>query len=92
MSLARWGVDGSDIYLYDSFDGGYECCSCSLHHGVTCHLKDNKEAMRHVRRHVSRGDIVPLYTFAALKNGKFSQLREIIPESFDQDGNFIHPH
>jgi len=77
MALARWGQDGSDIYLYDVQDGGFECCCCGLQHGETLHLTDNKEAMAHVQRHVAAGHVVPLYTYAILKKGKFSQISEM---------------
>lgn len=30
MSYARWGWDGSNVYVFDSARGGLECCACLL--------------------------------------------------------------
>lgn len=30
MSYARWGSEGSDVYVYQHVGGGIECCGCLL--------------------------------------------------------------
>lgn len=30
MSYARFGWDGSDVYVFGNTDGKYECCGCAL--------------------------------------------------------------
>lgn len=34
MSFARWGVDGSDVYVFSDVAGGVSCCGCALDTGV----------------------------------------------------------
>ncbi len=58
MSVVRWGVDGSDVYVFYNTNGMIECCGCDLHDAKV--LED--ETIRfwaHLKRHVERGDCVP---------------------------------
>jgi hypothetical protein len=75
MSYARFGWDGSDVYVYEHVGGFIECCGCSLAKdedggvfgfGYT-HLKTPREALAHLDQHVATGDCVPMRTFERIR-------------------------
>ena len=64
MSYARYGEDGSDIYLYEDIAGGYTCALCSLlpkeaGNWSSFHCDTLEEVKEHLEQHVANGDIVP---------------------------------
>lgn len=62
MSYARFGWDGSDVYIFMS-DLGLECCGCSLHRdGDSFPVFNSTQAMvDHLAEHRAAGDFVPEY-------------------------------
>ena len=66
MSYARFGEDGSDVYLYSVAPCGdyFECCSCTLKLRGT--LPTPQAAIRHLEEHVAAGDCVPARAFELL--------------------------
>ena len=69
MSYARFGWEGSDVYVFLSVDGCLECCACSLNPESECF--DSTDAMlAHLREHVAAGDTVPEHTFARLEENR----------------------
>lgn len=64
MSYARFGCDGSDVYVYASGDGVVTCCGCSLGDSWNFALR---EMVAHLREHEARGDHVPKYVFERLE-------------------------
>lgn len=56
MSYARFGP-GSDVYVYRSIRGGFECCGCSLDDYHTS--EDARGMLAHLRRHRAAGHMVP---------------------------------
>lgn len=76
MSYARWGQDGSDVYVYRSIVDDesktpllLHCCWCSLANkgwnGYYAHAWDDMIA--HLEEHRRAGHVVPDYTFDALR-------------------------
>lgn len=57
MSYARFGQDGSDVYIFMSTGGWLECCWCSL--GETFEASSTAEMLAHIDEHRSVGDFVP---------------------------------
>ena len=72
MSYARFGADGSDVYVFYSCSDRYECSWCLLAGDV-----DDPDAapwqltaqgmIAHLHLHRSKGDVVPEATFAQLR-------------------------
>ncbi len=63
MSYARWGEDGSHVYVYGMHDGEEDwltCVQCKLRPGkgsFTC--KTPGEMLRHLLEHRAQGHTVP---------------------------------
>lgn len=74
MSFARFGWDGSDVYIFEHTSGFIQCCGCSLAKpsnpddifGMT-DLKTPREALEHLEVHVKAGDYVPSDAFTKIK-------------------------
>jgi len=58
MSLARWGCDGSDVYVFDNCDGYIACWDCPIEDGHY-QAKTDAEMHAHLLQHIARGDTVP---------------------------------
>ncbi len=66
MSYARFGEDGSDVYLY-SEGSRFRCCSCCMVEVPQSPTFGNPlEAIRHLEAHVAAGDVVPDRAFRLL--------------------------
>lgn len=60
MSYARFGWDGSSVYLFEHVGGGLECCACSIDRSqVSVRFRDVVEFLRHLDAHEEAGDTVP---------------------------------
>lgn len=66
MSYARWGVDGSDVYVYASTGGGYVCCDC-LRWWASGWTKTALEMVEHLEQDRAAGLTVPDYTLERLR-------------------------
>jgi len=70
MSIARWGSEGSDVYVYDG-SNGIVCESCPVQRAATgkdTHIADSERDMiSHLHDHLLRGDCVPASAFHALQ-------------------------
>lgn len=61
MSYARFGWDGSDVYVYLSVYGYLDCCGCALDkQGTACYSTD--EMIAHLEEHKAAGHHVPQET------------------------------
>lgn len=74
MSYARFGWDGSDVYVYEHVSGFIECCGCNLVEPEdpdfmygSAQLKTARLALEHLEEHVSAGQTVPADTFERIK-------------------------
>lgn len=73
MSITRWGVDGSDVYLYyvgngvDSSEDGVECCECSVNDYFAFRVSTNEEMLSHLDQHRAKGHVVPDHAYAQLR-------------------------
>lgn len=64
MSIVRWGVEGSHVYIYHDVGGGITCCGCDDGNNLSF------EQMReHIREHVDSGDVVPKYVVEYFEEG-----------------------
>lgn len=64
MSYARWGWEGSNVYVYCDIDGYLRCCSCPLGSETFFSTADMFE---HLHRHRKAGHYVPDSCFAGLE-------------------------
>jgi len=73
MSYARWGCDGSDVYVYGTqvycvdfrrVEEAWVCQHVDDEGSFSC--KTIAAMLAHLREHVARGDCVPDYTFERL--------------------------
>lgn len=57
MSYARFGCDGSQVYIYDDCSGGTTCCGCALVEGtgVRVNTRTHLGMVLHVLRHRLHG-------------------------------------
>ncbi len=81
MSYARFGWDGSDVYVFGTRDGPegkryIECCGCLLHPDRedeqvpwgAANLFDTREgALAHMQEHMDAGHFVPEYCIDRLQ-------------------------
>lgn len=76
MSYARWGQDGSSVYVYRSIVDDpvktpllFHCCCCTMVQQGWCGFYAHSwaEMIAHLEEHRERGDCVPDYVFEALK-------------------------
>ena len=58
MSLARFGWDGSDVYVYYDVGGFINCCGCHLGE-KSFHANTEKQMIDHLREHQKAGHHVP---------------------------------
>jgi hypothetical protein len=67
MSYARFGWDGSSVYVFLSSFGYLECCGCSLTPNRFGEFLSTAEMVRHLQEHQERGHTVPPETFDRLR-------------------------
>jgi hypothetical protein len=68
VSYARFGWEGSDVYVFLSVSGGLECCGCSIKEIGPSPLFDTTEEMlAHLEEHRSNDHTVPASTIEELK-------------------------
>jgi len=67
MAYARFGRS-SDVYVFESPQGGWECSLCSLNEGRTTKTASHSEMMEHLRQHEAKGDKVPAEAIEELQN------------------------
>jgi hypothetical protein len=58
MAYARFGENGSDVYVFLNVAGYYECCACGL--GGPERHRTTTSIIRHLRAHEAAGDCVPV--------------------------------
>jgi hypothetical protein len=65
MSYARFGANDSNVYVYDSVNGGIVCCGCALtNEAGAIHTFDTSgKILAHLDKHRAKGDLVPDYTY-----------------------------
>lgn len=68
MSYARWGCNGSDVYVYAPASdlGKVACCGCPLGDGDEVVLPPS-EMLDHLEEHRKQGHVVPDYTFEDIR-------------------------
>ena len=73
MSYARFGDPGpygrpSDVYVFFSVSGYYECCGCKLHPKAyySTVVRTAKQMRSHLVRHLDAGHVVPERAFTRL--------------------------
>jgi hypothetical protein len=80
MSVVRWGVEGSDVYIYQDDKGGHTCCGCDGAEGLS-----DEEMLKHLRHvHLVAGHTVPDWVIEAFGGfvGKPSCPIDIAPEDY----------
>lgn len=71
MSYARFGADGSNVYVYLDCSGFLLCvCGDPCETGLGFKAYKTTDMINHLRAHQSKGDFVPDYTFELLISGK----------------------
>lgn len=58
MSYARFGWDGSDVYVFLDVGGFLSCCGCGLSR-KSFKANSTDEMIAHLREHIAAGDCVP---------------------------------
>lgn len=70
---------GSDVYLYASVYGGFDCCGCKL--GTPPALETADEVVAHLDAHRAAGHHVPAWDFRAMVEEELAeQAAEPAPE------------
>lgn len=68
MSYARFGEEGSSVYVYMHVEGWLECCWCDLIRDAACfEARSTAEMVEHLRKHEEAGDVVPPGVIAELE-------------------------
>jgi hypothetical protein len=66
MSYARFGWEGSDVYVYLG-RGGYECCGCHLDSQGWWYGKSTDAIVGHLKDHQAAGHTVPPSAFEEIE-------------------------
>ena len=68
MSYARFGWDGSDVYVFMHVGGWLECCTCILSHESweSFQAGDTKTMADHLKKHENAGHQVSRDIYDAL--------------------------
>jgi hypothetical protein len=64
VSYCRFGPE-SDVYVYESCSGGWECCFCGI--GPSANFPSRTQMLDHLDQHVKAGHKVPDYAIARLR-------------------------
>lgn len=74
MSYARFGWEGSDVYVFEHAGGFIQCCACFLNEiedgeyfPDSANFKTPREALVHLDAHVAAGHCVPADTFERMR-------------------------
>ncbi len=67
MSFVRFGVDGSQVYIYDDIDLGPHCCFCALAE-QDFSTRDLDAMLAHVAEHRAAGHVVPAWVDDVLRD------------------------
>lgn len=65
MSYARFGWNGSSVYVFLCVSGHLECCACSL--GDKWEFRTTDAMLAHLDEHVAAGHTVPADCIERLK-------------------------
>lgn len=68
MSYCRFGE--ADAYIYESVDGVFQCCGCSLstaENASDWNFPDRESMLEHIKLHRERGDYIPEHVDQRLK-------------------------
>ena len=97
MSYARFGWDGSDVYVFVSVGGWIECCACWLIEEEDEYLRENgqpfgffhaystQEMVDHLNKHKEAGHCVPEYVFDRLWEEHEENMEYIAKERAERD-------
>jgi len=67
MSYARFGANGSNVYVFQNTDLMIECCGCALRAGrERIEFATVDEMVEHLRYHEAAGHCVPGETYEAM--------------------------
>ena len=66
MSYARFGADGSSVYVFMSTSGYLECCGCSLTPDGPFETGTTIGMIAHLRAHTAAGGTVPASVIPAI--------------------------
>lgn len=72
VSYARWGCDGSDVYVFATGDY-FVCCDCKLHGDTDATCKDEGLMIAHLLEHRDAGHVVPESAIERLKQEQKEQ-------------------
>jgi hypothetical protein len=67
MAYARFSRH-SDVYVYESNQGGWVCCLCSRNEGRTTATATRSEMIERLQQHETNGDKVPAEAIEELRN------------------------
>ena len=67
MALARFGCDGSDVYVYYDVGGFINCCGCNLN-GQSFHADTERQMIDHLKEHEKKGHHIPGYVYDELSD------------------------
>jgi hypothetical protein len=76
MSYARWGVNGSDVYVIRSEK--WECVGCK---GPGAYTLDTEEFLRHLDWHRDQGHTVPEYVYTEIRKDSIDGFYDASPSS-----------
>lgn len=68
MAYARWGCDGSDVYVFMDVTGGFTCCCCELVGENRSNFATKGEMVEHLLKHREAGHVVPEYAIESIRN------------------------
>ena len=68
MAYARWGCDGSDVYVFMDVSGGFTCCGCDLVSEPRSNFATKGEMVEHLLAHRAAGHTVPEYAIENIRN------------------------
>jgi len=66
VSYCRFAWNGSDVYVYEHCDGGFECCGCKLHPKGPWRYDTLEDMIYHLAQHKKAGHFVPFYAIKGL--------------------------
>lgn len=67
MSFVRWGVAGSDVYLFHHVDGFLCCYMCDLASKEDAEIHSWDQAKAHLEMHRAAGHCVPHFVDAEIE-------------------------
>jgi len=67
VSYARFGSNGSDVYVYLDVSGYFSCCACGIGSEDGGYFLTTDSLIAHLREHEELGDTVPPDTYTDLE-------------------------